>query len=165
MKHCNEWHKVPKSQQDIILKHQTSFPIKVGAIAKELGLKVQSSTLKAGISGEIKETNGTVSIKISRHDSKERQRFTLAHEIAHFLLHKDEIKNGIEDTALFRSALSNKLEVEANKLAADIVMPLALIHEISFPQETRLEVKIEQIASIAELSIPAIEIRLGKKGF
>jgi Zn-dependent peptidase ImmA (M78 family) len=165
MNHCNEWNRIPQEQQDIILKYQSSFPIKLGAIAKELGIKVQSSTLKAGISGQIKETEGVVNIKINRHDSKERQRFTLAHEIAHFLLHKDEIKGGIEDTVLFRSNLSNKLEIEANKLAADIVMPISLIKEIIFPQDTRFEVKVERIASMSGLSIPAIEIRLGKKGF
>ncbi len=165
MSRCNEWNRIPKDQQDIILKHQEIFPIKLGAIAKDLGITVKRSTLKAGISGQIKETEGVVNIKINRHDSKERQRFTLAHEIAHFLLHKDEIKGGIEDTVLFRSSLSNKLEVEANKLAADIVMPFSLIHEEVFPQDTRLEVKIERIAFLSGLSIPAIEIRLGKKGF
>jgi len=165
MSRCNEWNRIPEAQQAIILSHQEAFPVKLGALAKDLGIKVKSSTLKAGISGEIKETDGVVNVKINRHDSKERQRFTLAHEIAHFLLHKDEIKGGIEDTVLFRSALSNKLEIEANKLAADIVMPFALINEVVFPEDTRLEVKVERIATLSQLSIPAIEIRLGKKGF
>jgi len=165
MSRSKEWDSVPEEQREIILKHQSSFPIKVGAIAKDLGLDVKSSTLKAGISGEIKEVEGTVFIKISRHDSKERQRFTLAHEIAHFLLHKDKLSEGIEDTVLFRSNLSDKLEVEANKLAADIVMPLSLINAIDFPNDTKFEVKVERIANLAQLSIPAIEIRLGKKGF
>jgi len=163
MSRSKEWDSVPEEQREIILKHQSSFPIKVGAIAKDLGLDVKSSTLKAGISGEIKEVEGTVFIKISRHDSKERQRFTLAHEIAHFLLHKDKLSEGIEDTVLFRSNLSDKLEVEANKLAADIVMPLSLINAIDFPNDTKFEVKVERIANLAQLSIPAIEIRLGKK--
>jgi len=161
----NEWNRVPVEQQKLILSHQQQFPIKVGAIAKDLGIIVKRSTLKPGISGEIREVNGNVTIKVNRHDSKERQRFTLAHEIAHFLLHKDEIKEGIEDTVLFRSALSNAKETEANRLAADIVMPFSLIDTITFPESTRREFRIEQIASLAELSTPAIEIRLGKKGF
>jgi Zn-dependent peptidase ImmA (M78 family) len=165
MKFCNEWQRVPLIQQNIILKYQNSFPVKVGAIAKELGIEVKSSTLKPGISGQIKETDGIVLVKINRHDSKGRQRFTLAHEIAHFLLHKHALIGGIEDTMLFRSSLSNQLEVEANRLAADIVMPFSLIDAVPFPHQTRLEVKAEAIASLAELSIPAIEIRLGKKGF
>lgn len=161
----NEWNRVPEGQQKIIIKHQASFPVKVGAIAKDLGLTIKVSTLKPGISGQIKETDGVVIIKVNRHDSKGRQRFTLAHEIAHFLLHKDKLHEGIEDTVLFRSNLSNELEVEANKLAADIVMPFSLINQVQFPAGTRLENRVERIASLLELSIPAIEIRLGKKGF
>ncbi|WP_432460228.1 ImmA/IrrE family metallo-endopeptidase [Agarivorans sp. QJM3NY_25] len=165
MKRCNEWLQLTPEQQKVILEHQTSFPIKVGAIANALGIVVKKSTLKPGISGVIKETNGIVEIKISRHDSKERQRFTLAHEIAHFFLHRDKIGDGIEDTMLFRSALSNTQEAQANRLAADIVMPFSLINEIQFPNETRFEIKVEEIAKISKLSIPAIEVRLGKKGF
>ena len=165
MKTCNEWDRLTKEQIEIIVKHQSSFPIKVGAIAKEFGLTVKKSTLKPGISGSIKENNGEILVKINRHDIKGRQRFTLAHEIAHFLLHRDKIRDGIEDTMLFRSRLSNSLEAEANRLAADIVMPFSLIDKESFSPGVRFEEKVEYLAELAELSIPAIEVRLGKKGF
>lgn len=165
MKVCNEWHRITAEQQAIILKYHDDFPVKLGEIAKDLGIIVKLSTLTPGISGQIKETDEGVVIKINRHDSKGRRRFTLAHEIAHFLLHRDHLKAGIEDTILFRSSLSNKLEVEANRLAADISMPFSLIDAIQFPSDIRLEQKIEQVAMLADLSIPAIEVRLGKKGF
>ncbi|EPM7948212.1 ImmA/IrrE family metallo-endopeptidase [Vibrio parahaemolyticus] len=165
MNRCNEWYQLTPDQQNTILEHQNSFPIKIGSIAKSFGIVVKRATLKPGISGMIKESNGVVEIKISRHDSIERQRFTLAHEIAHFLLHRDIIGDGIEDSMLFRSSLSNTLEAQANRLAADIVMPFSLINDVKFPEETRLEIKIEEIARVAELSIPAIEVRLSKKGF
>lgn len=165
MKTSKEWDSLAPQQQEIILKHQVSFPIKVGAIAKEFGIIVKRSTLKPGISGTIKETDGEVLIKINRHESEKRQRFTLAHEIAHFLLHRDKIGDGIEDTMLFRSALSNALEAEANRLAADIIMPFSLINKISFSKEDRFEERVEYLAELANLSTPAIEVRLGKKGF
>lgn len=165
MKVCQEWYRLTDEQVNIILSFQHNFPVKVGAIANAFNIVVKRSTLKPGISGQIKEEDGVVLIKINRHDSLGRQRFTLAHEIAHFLLHRDKLKDGIEDTILFRSALSDKLEVEANRLAADIVMPFSLIESIEFPSNTRLEVKTEYLANLAELSIPAMEIRLGKKGF
>ncbi|HCH0957968.1 TPA: ImmA/IrrE family metallo-endopeptidase [Vibrio parahaemolyticus] len=165
MKRCNEWYQLTADQQNTILEHQSSFPIKIGSIAKSFGIVVKRATLKPGISGMIKESNGIVEIKISRHDSIERQRFTLAHEIAHFLLHRDKVGDGIEDSMLFRSSLSNTLEAQANRLAADIAMPFSLINEVKFPEGTRLEIKIEEIARVSELSIPAIEVRLSKKGF
>jgi len=165
MKTCKEWSRVSSDQKNIILKYQNEFPIKIGAMAKELGIVVKRATLKPGLSGVIREVGGTIVAKINRHDSLERQRFTLAHEIAHFLLHRDKIGDGIEDTMLFRSSLSDSLEAEANRLAADLIMPFSLIDLVNFPEGTRLEVKIERIATLAELSIPALEVRLGKKGF
>lgn len=165
MKTCKEWSRVSSEQKNIILKYQNEFPIKIGAMAKELGIVVKRATLKPGLSGVIREVGGTIVAKINRHDSPERQRFTLAHEIAHFLLHRDKIGDGIEDTMLFRSSLSDSLEAEANRLAADLIMPFSLIDLVNFPEGTRLEVKIERIATLAELSIPALEVRLGKKGF
>ena len=165
MKTSKEWDRLPAQKREVLLKHQVSFPIKVGAIAEEFGIVVKKATLKPGISGTIKETNGEVLVRINRHESDGRQRFTLAHEIAHFLLHREKIGDGIEDTMLFRSELSNSLEAEANRLAADIVMPFSLIDKISFSEEDSFEEKVEQLAELVRLSIPAIEVRLGKKGF
>jgi len=165
MKVCKEWYRLKEEQVNIILRHHDSLPVKVGAIAKDFGIVVKKATLKPGISGEIKEVDNQVVVRISRHDSEERQRFTLAHEIAHFLLHREFIRGGIVDTMLFRSSLSNAKEAEANRLAADIVMPFSLIEEIAVPPDSRFEQRVEIVATETKLSIPAIEIRLGKRGF
>ena len=165
IKACPEWYRLSAEQQEAILKYHETSPVKIGAIAKEFGLTVKRSTLKPGISGSIREDGSEVVIKINRHDSEQRQRFTLAHEIAHFLLHRDKIGDGIEDTMLFRSALSNDLEAEANRLAADIVMPFSLIKKLALPSSMRFEERVEETSKMLNISIPAIEIRLGKKGF
>ncbi|EPE2789502.1 ImmA/IrrE family metallo-endopeptidase [Serratia marcescens] len=163
---ANEWASLTKEQASLIRKHQLQFPIAVGAIARELGIVVKRSTLAAGISGEIKEENGSVVIRVNRHDVKERQRFTLAHEIAHFLLHRDRIGDGITDDVLYRSKLSDFMEVQANRLAADILMPGHLIQKKldEFTESTKLrdEEKYEKLAEAAEVSTTAIKIRLGK---
>ena len=164
-RYSNEWSDLTEEQKNIILSHQTSFPVKVGAIAKAFGITVKRATLKPGISGHIIENDNGVMIKINRHDVKERQRFTLAHELAHYLLHRDELRNGIEDTMLYRSTLSDSLEIQANKLAADIVLPFSLIEQEMFAPDTRLEAKIERIACLAKISIPAVQIRLKHSGF
>lgn len=165
MKVCREWAQLSSYQQDTITSFHDSFPVKVGAIAKSFGIIVKRSTLKPGISGEIKEDENGVVIRINRHDTEERQRFTLAHEIAHYLLHRDKIGDGIVDTMLFRSSLSNALEAEANRLAADIVIPFSLIEKENYPDNIRFEERVENLAFLAKISIPAMEIRLGKKGF
>lgn len=159
----SEWLSIQKEHEVVISRHQLKFPIAVGAIAKDLGIIVKKSTLPAGISGEIKLEDGNVVIRVNRHDVKERQRFTLAHEIAHFLLHKDRIGDGITDDILYRSKLSDFLEIQANRLAADIIMPCHLIKaELDTCFGLRDEEKFEKLANLAEVSTTAIKIRLGK---
>ncbi|EMP2054347.1 ImmA/IrrE family metallo-endopeptidase [Enterobacter kobei] len=162
----NEWLSLPEQQVALIQNHQKELPIAIGAIAKDFGINVKVSTLAAGISGEIKDENGAIVIRVNRHDTKERQRFTLAHEIAHFLLHRDRIGDGITDDILYRSKLSDFMEVQANRLAADILMPGHLLErkilELTQTAELRDEQKIERLAEVAGVSTTAIKIRLGK---
>lgn len=157
-----EWNSISKEYQEIIKKYQESFPIKVGQIAKDLNLVVKSATLRAGVSGEIRKVGDSYVIRINRHDVKERQRYTLAHEIAHFLLHRDEIGDGIVDTVLYRSRLSDAKEAEANRLAADILMPWEKLSSY-YQKHTNLEKveKLEKVAADLEVSTTALKYRLG----
>jgi Zn-dependent peptidase ImmA (M78 family) len=163
MSTSSEWLTLTPEQRAIIKKYQSSFPIPLGSIAKEFGVIVKKATLAATISGEIREENDTFIIRINRHDVKERQRFTLAHEIAHFLLHKDRIGDGISDDILYRSKLSDFMEVQANRLAADILMPWDLVQKkLSEYTGLKNEEKFEKLANEAQVSTTAIKIRLGK---
>lgn len=120
--------------------------------------------MPGSISGEIRETEGIVTIKVNRHDVKERQRFTIAHEIAHFLLHRERLAGGITDDVLYRSRLSDDLEREANRLAADIIMPASLIQEaLTIHGTLKLDDRYKKLAELAQVSLAAIKIRTGKK--
>jgi len=160
-----EWEKLSKNEQDIINNYQNEFPIKIGAIASALGVVVKKSTLKAGISGQIQMVDDRPEVKVNRHDSVPRQRFTIAHELAHFLLHRDKLAgDGIVDDVLYRSNLSDDLEAQANKLAADIIMPWHLLKDriSAFGAVKISESHIEIIAHEADVSVAAMKIRLGK---
>ena len=162
------WSKVSDEERKIVAKHLSSLPVAVGALAKDLGLKVRSSTLPAGTSGEIRpdpDNEDSYLIRVSRHEVKHRQRFTVAHEISHFLLHRDLIENGIVDNVLYRSKLSNAVEAEANRLAAEIIMPAgALKHWLSqvFPAGVNKS-DVKYIAKFLKVSEQAASIRLGVK--
>lgn len=163
MKYSFEWNSLNDFQRQIILQHQASFPVAVGAIAKDFGITVMKSTMPGSISGEIRETEGKVTIKVNRHDVKERQRFTIAHEIAHFLLHRDRLANGITDDVLYRSGLTDDLERQANRLAADIIMPYNLIQvALANLNSLKAEEKLKNISELAQVSLAAVRIRLGK---
>lgn len=164
IKASNEWFNLSASNKAIICKYQDDIPVKLGEVAKEFGLVVKVATLSANISGEIKETNGLVTIKINRHEVKARQRFTLAHEIAHFLLHRHLLKEGIQDDVLYRSKQSNAVEAEANRLAADIIMPVAKAQELidDLRPELEWEKVYEEVAERLLVSTIALKIKLGK---
>ena len=69
-------------------------------------------------------------IEINNRHSENRRRFTLAHEISHYLLHRNEIGDGITDDALYRSKLGDHIETEANRLAAQLLMPRLLVRTL-----------------------------------
>ncbi len=149
-------------QNQTIDKFQKSLPDKpvdIVKLAKEgFGLEVWHATLPPKISGMIlKEDNGKYAIYSNRKDLKVRRRFTYAHELAHFLLHKEHIGDGLRENPLFRSTLSNQQEIEANKLAADILMPLPILNDLAETQEYG----VNDLAKIFDVSRSAMLIRLG----
>jgi predicted transcriptional regulator len=159
-----EWQRLPHDVQALLERFQSDPKVPLGQIAQELGLLVKLSTLPANISGEIRpstEANAGFTIRINRHEAKSRQRFTLAHEISHYLLHKDLIQNGISDNVMYRSALSDAKEAEANRLAADLLMPWSTLRRLVQNRDIRNEFVIEDIASELGVSKIALKIRLG----
>lgn len=97
------------------------------------------------------------SVILNETDSPNRKRFTVAHEIEHFVLHRRDIGDGIEDDVYYRSGLSNAIEAEANRFAADVLMPYSLIREL---QDNGLS-DIPDLASALSVSQAALKIRLG----
>ncbi len=145
-----------------IKRFQSSPPVNVKEIAENLGLRVwEMSTLPENVSGKLffNENGGSsgFSIGVNAQEGYLRKRFTVAHELAHFLLHRSLIGNGIEDDALYRSGLSNQLETEANRLAADILMPYSLIERL---QKEGVR-GVDGLAGKLEVSSAAMKIRLG----
>jgi Zn-dependent peptidase ImmA (M78 family) len=148
--------------QSIIRSHQQAAPINVGNIATDLGLRIYGAQLPQNISGKIfyeepSESPTGYVIYVNQAEQIERQRFTAAHEIAHFILHRDLIGDGIADDVLYRSKLSSPQETEANNLAADILMPWHLISEL----QTSGVTDVREMANRFQVSLTAMSVRLG----
>lgn len=143
---------------EIIDKHQQKIPVKITDIANDFGIKVYKSTM-SGISGAIIKEDKEYVIYINSEDGRNRQRFTIAHEIAHYVLHKDKIGNNLTDNAMYRSRLSNVLEKQANRLASEILMPVKFVME--YINENK---NISQMASLFEISEEVVKIRLEEGG-
>jgi predicted transcriptional regulator len=140
---------------------QAKAPVDIVQIADRLGLKVWKEKMPENISGMIKRDSrlggsSGYSIVVNPSHARTRQRFTIAHEIAHYLLHRDRIGDGIEDDVLMRSGLSNLEEIQANKLAARILMPIHLIR-----REMNAGVRtVPDLARRFDVSAQAMSIRL-----
>jgi hypothetical protein len=154
-----------ESERSILQRHLSETPVRLGALARDLGLEVFKSPLKPGISGLIEPSDSARSgfrIRVNRHESVERQRFTLAHEISHYLLHREFIRNGVIDNTMYRSSLSSKQEIEANKLASKIVMPDALVNQLRRDYAgLDYDEMVHRMASDLRVSEPAMRIKLG----
>lgn len=70
-------------------------------------------------------------IFVNKSDSPSRQRFTIAHEFGHYLLHKDYVKDEKRYTVLLRRPLKDlnysKEEKEANCFAANLLVPSQIL--------------------------------------
>lgn len=158
------WSRVAPEEADVVRKYIGEYPVKVGELAQKLGLEVFRSPLPPKISGMIRpRADGEgYEIRVNKYEVPERQRFTLAHEIAHFLLHKSDIRAGVVDSVMYRSALTSRKEAEANRLAADIVMPIAGVRkELSALGGVASEEVAKELAHRFKVSLPAMRVRLG----
>ena len=147
---------------EIMSRYQNQAPIPIVKIARELGVKVyKSKGLPGHISGLIRadpERGGPsgYAIYTNANHSPKRRRFTIAHELGHYALHRDLIGSGITDDALYRSRLGGPIERQANRFAAELLMPWNLVVE-------SIEQGIDTVEELAEkfgVSKSAMSIRL-----
>lgn len=161
----NELNRIESREKEVLAQYMADYPVKLGALAKELGVRIRVSSLGTGVSGQISREDDGYTIKVNRNEARERQRFTIGHELAHYLLHRDVIDSspdGITDNVLYRSGAPERIEYEANRLAAEIVMPMTLVEKELQERFGGVvtEASIEALAKRFEVSKAAMEIRL-----
>ena len=109
-------------------------PVRVDAIAKAEGVPIVESSIDGDISGALIRNGGTAGIAVNAKQHPNRKRFTIAHELAHFLLdHTNEDHIDWEFSILRRdgksSEASDEKEIEANAFAANLLMPKQFLRE------------------------------------
>ena len=121
----------------IIHRGDVAFPVKVVELSKELGFEIyrvsfrnqqQSGLIVVDSSlPEKMRVNSSKVVFLNRKDSSAHQRFTVAHELAHYIFDFDE-----ENTPTYREAYvtnsnpelnDSPKERRANRFAAELLMP------------------------------------------
>ncbi len=135
----NDLFRVRKAEVDVestIARAMTRIPVDVEGLARDLGMPVvRDPRMSRQSSGSIMREaipSGASGYRITVNGSEahNRQRFTIAHEIAHLLLHRNRIGDGITEQVLHRSFDSNDvIEREANSKAAEILMPESFVRD------------------------------------
>lgn len=152
---------------EIINQFQEYAPVDVEAVARALGIEINYAHLGSEISGMIeRKKGGSYLISINQNDPKTRQRFTLAHELGHFIYHKDKMGDGIDDDRMYRSTnvgkyhntnIGQREESQANRFAANLLMPWDLINKLQDSGVNSCDAMAERLG----VSKQAMCIRLG----
>jgi Zn-dependent peptidase ImmA (M78 family) len=117
--------------QDIRSKNNVeAAPVDVFGIAHGLGLEIREERTKEELSGFLfrNQKENVAVIGVNSMQSPVRQRFTVAHEIGHFMLHSDDrlhVDKGYEVKLRDQKSKEGTEidEMEANLFAAELLMP------------------------------------------
>jgi Zn-dependent peptidase ImmA (M78 family) len=145
-------------------------PVPVERIAKQLGVIVQYAPFDDELSGMAFLKEGIAIIGINSNHHPNRQRYTLAHELAHIYLHRPHLEAGVHVdqssvNSLRRDLVSaegtDSLEREANAFAAELLMPRKLL--AGTLDDRMLDLDDDRLLALAKrfkVSLMALQYRL-----
>jgi Zn-dependent peptidase ImmA (M78 family) len=169
---------VEKKVSELLDRHGiTSAPIPVERIAQAEGIPIVEMHFKSEVSGALIRSNGVSGIAVNAAQHQNRKRFTIAHELAHFLFeHKglDEDHIDWKFTVIRRDGKSSEAsdvqEIEANSFAASLLMPVQFLRadlndQVGFSGEAELDdSQIKSLARKYRVSEMALRYRLANLG-
>ena len=146
-------------------------PVDVIKVADNLGIDIIFDSLDSDVSGALifDENHPTICINEDQHSV--RQRFTIAHEIGHFELHKDseelfiDLKQNLSVVLRSNNYVTKSeriMEYQANRFAASLLMPIELLFKEIDDKEIDIddEDQLQELAELFEVSYSALSIRL-----
>ena len=144
---------------------KSTYPVDVDRLAASLGISVVYVAMPEEVSGALVRKGDLYVITINKRHPRTRQRFTLAHELGHYIHHRPIIGDGVNDSKTYRTTNSDKHynprilpehETEANQFAASLLMPMDIVDRL----RTR-RLSVEEIAKKLQVSHHAAAIRMG----
>lgn len=159
--------KIEKLQLGLLDEFDVSeAPVDVEAIAIGCGAQVVFEKFNNEISGLLLRKDSSKIIAVEETQPKTRQRFTIAHELGHLLLHEgEELHIDTKFRMNLRSPLSSTAvdveEIEANAFASGLLMPLPLIiPHIDQDFDIENEEIIADMAELFQVSAQAMTYRI-----
>ena len=146
---------------------QTTPSVDLLQIANSLNITLQITPLVDGLAGMAFIKDGMRHVVVNDSHGNNRQRFTIAHEIGHHVLHADALVGQVhvDKLVLRRNEVSatgkDLMEIEANNFAAELLMPTAWL-DCYLPQDFDPEDDnlVADLAKTFEVSPAAIYYKL-----
>lgn len=147
-----------------------TFPVAVEKIARSLGVDLRFQPMSDELSGMIYIKDNVPIIGVNALHHPNRQRFTIAHECGHLVMHRDAITSTVhvdkQFPVLWRDSVSatatDLMEIQANQFAAELLMPTDLLEEAL--AEIKFDIDddkpIEKFAKKLKVSKQALEYRI-----
>ena len=141
-------------------------PVPVRELVRLLDIRLDASAMEPSQSAYIKKhEDGSFTIGVNTTEGDQRQRFSIAHELGHYYLHRDLLPaGGVHADRLFgggvnpSGVLTPRHETQANQFAADLLMPKASLHGLW--DEFNKHESIRNIAAAFDVSRKAAKWRV-----
>jgi Zn-dependent peptidase ImmA (M78 family) len=170
---------IRETVQKILTTHNiTTAPVDVDKIARTLGIAITRDEVDNDISGFLFRDRGPKKtiIGANKGHHANRQRFTIAHELGHFLLHEGNIVHLDSGYRAFRINLrddesskgEDNDEKEANFFAAELLMPAMFLADDLRGRDLDLFDESEYLQKLAKkykVSVQALTFRLANLGY
>lgn len=145
------------------------FPVDVHGLARALDIRVVEKSMDDSISAMLyRYDDGTAVIGINAGHSALRARFSIAHELGHYLMHPGRplIVDGVRVSFRNReSALATQPEeIEANAFAAELLMPESAVRRTAQHEADSEEALAKYLAAKFQVSEQAMSYRLTNLG-
>ena len=143
-------------------------PVPVDQVAEHLGIEIKLADLGEDCSGVLVRNGNRAVIGVNWGHHYNRRRFSIAHEIAHFVLHEGDtyIDKGyrVNFRDLEAGSGTKQEEIDANVFAAALLMPAEWVSEAFKQQPFDLteDDGLEKLADKFEVSTQAMTYRLIK---
>lgn len=147
------------------------FKVDPHAVAEAHGAEVVEIREDSNTSGMVIRQGGRTIIGVNKHHPENRQRFTVAHELGHMLMHADQPlivdDNGLSLIGRRAEGESTVREVEANAFAAALLMPAEWVEQVIGEQEIAVDAdeKVFALAKKFGVSQQAMMFRLINLGY
>lgn len=136
------------------------LPVDPVRIAHLLGIDVFDASLPSDVSAVLEKAEGRdPRILLNVQDSPNRQRFSCAHEIGHFIQRGDTEYEYVDFRNIFSSRGENPEEIYANAFAASLLMPEAEVKRFARQKMPEFEMALR-----LGVSNDAMRLRLANLG-